>query len=91
MRDPVCDGHIIAESATLRVLGPDHTPLRVPTGLGKEIDHWVELAANNAHAIRIQVNKSPAGFASAVMDLRHRLITIAGEIARLREKQVVCS
>jgi len=68
------------------MLSPSRRLLRVPTGLGSEMDQLVENAAAAADAVLSQeTSGTEVRIAIAVRDLRHHLITIAGEIARLKE------
>jgi hypothetical protein len=68
------------------MLGPDQTPLKVPTGLGKMMDHLVVIAADQADVVR-KAGMSPTDFGPAVIQLRQSLFSIAGEIAGLRREQ----
>jgi hypothetical protein len=67
------------------LLEGDGTPLQ-PTGLGRDLDHLLGLAANDAVAACLQLNQgSQSGFEVSILNLRLHLASVVGEIIRLKD------
>lgn len=64
----------------LERIGPLHSPFRVPTGLGSDIDQLTSSVAALAAAVRAKSGHDRASFMQAVKDLRDQLQALRAEI-----------